>query len=251
MIKFFRKVRQNLILENKISKYLKYALGEIALVIVGILIALQINNYNENRKTINKTKNYLKALNLELETNIRALDVYILRTQSDIEEGAKTHRLLNIPEAKNYNDSVLKYSMVSRPVYKATLATSTFNDLINAGVLENLNDSKLKNDILSIIPNIEMIYETYEHAKDSWEKYQLPYLMKYADVSNNWDTLSGVKIEKLPFKRKRDAFIHNFEYSNILALRMRMIDNYGYNLKTTKEKFLSISNNIKLYLKEN
>ena len=96
-------------------------------------------------------KNYLKALNLELETNIKALDVYILRTLSDIEEGAKTHRLLNIPEAKNYNDSVLKYSMVSRPVYKATLATSTFNDLINAGVLENLNDSKLKFSLSQIL----------------------------------------------------------------------------------------------------
>ena len=50
MIKFFRKIRQKLLTENKFSKYLLYAIGEIVLVVIGILIALQINNWNEQRK---------------------------------------------------------------------------------------------------------------------------------------------------------------------------------------------------------
>ena len=50
MIKFFRKIRQKLLSENKFSKYLIYAIGEIVLVVIGILIALQINNWNEERK---------------------------------------------------------------------------------------------------------------------------------------------------------------------------------------------------------
>ncbi|MBN4070279.1 hypothetical protein JYT76_01225 [Olleya sp. AH-315-F22] len=50
MIKFFRKTRQQMIYENKTGKYLKYAIGEIVLVVIGILIALSINNWNENRK---------------------------------------------------------------------------------------------------------------------------------------------------------------------------------------------------------
>lgn len=49
MIKFFRKIRQNLLMENKTGTYLKYAIGEIILVVIGILIALQINNWNESR----------------------------------------------------------------------------------------------------------------------------------------------------------------------------------------------------------
>jgi len=53
MIKFFQKIRQNLLSEGKTGKYLKYALGEIILVVIGILIALQINNWNENRKNRN------------------------------------------------------------------------------------------------------------------------------------------------------------------------------------------------------
>jgi len=51
MIKFFRKIRQNLLMENKTGKYLKYAIGEMILVVLGILIALQINNWNEARKS--------------------------------------------------------------------------------------------------------------------------------------------------------------------------------------------------------
>ncbi len=50
MIKFFRKIRQNLLIENKTGKYFKYAVGEIILVVIGILIALSINNWNEKRK---------------------------------------------------------------------------------------------------------------------------------------------------------------------------------------------------------
>ena len=49
MIKFFRHIRKNLLNEGKTSKYLKYAIGEIILVVIGILIALQINNWNEKK----------------------------------------------------------------------------------------------------------------------------------------------------------------------------------------------------------
>ena len=62
MIKFFRKIRQNLLMENKTGKYLKYAIGEIILVVIGILIALQINNWNENKKLEAKTQDYYKQL---------------------------------------------------------------------------------------------------------------------------------------------------------------------------------------------
>ena len=66
MIKFFRKIRQQLLTENKFSKYLIYAIGEIVLVVIGILIALQINNWNENQKTKVKIKNSLVALSNDL-----------------------------------------------------------------------------------------------------------------------------------------------------------------------------------------
>ena len=74
MIKFFRKIRQNLIMQNKTSKYFKYAIGEIILVVIGILIALQINNWNENRKELYNEAKILKTLNDEFSENKITLD---------------------------------------------------------------------------------------------------------------------------------------------------------------------------------
>jgi hypothetical protein len=71
MIKFFRKIRQNLLVENKTGKYLKYAFGEIVLVVIGILIALQINNWNERKNNITKTTNILKEIQLDLINDIK------------------------------------------------------------------------------------------------------------------------------------------------------------------------------------
>jgi hypothetical protein len=66
MIKFFRKIRQNLLMENKTGKYFKYAFGEIILVVIGILIALQINNWNENKKRTALEVKHLKELKSDI-----------------------------------------------------------------------------------------------------------------------------------------------------------------------------------------
>lgn len=69
MIKFFRRIRQKLVTENKFNKYLIYAIGEIILVVIGILIALQINNNNEAKKN---------------EKNIKMVYLHIIKNFSTI-----------------------------------------------------------------------------------------------------------------------------------------------------------------------
>lgn len=71
MIKFFRNIRRQLLGEGKTGRYLKYAIGEIVLVVIGILIALSINNWNENRKINNDITLLFTALESELENNIK------------------------------------------------------------------------------------------------------------------------------------------------------------------------------------
>lgn len=67
MIKFFRKIRGKSLSEGKTGEYLKYAIGEIVLVMIGILLALQVNNWNENRKAYNNSKNYLFEIVTDLQ----------------------------------------------------------------------------------------------------------------------------------------------------------------------------------------
>jgi hypothetical protein len=96
MIKFFRKIRQNLLNEGKTSKYFKYAIGEIVLVVIGILIALQINTWNEERKDSIEERAILENLleNLKLakqqsesliseETDLKKLLIYVLGVETN------------------------------------------------------------------------------------------------------------------------------------------------------------------------
>ena len=73
MIKFFRRIRQNLLTENKISKYLIYAIGEIALVVIGILIALQINNWNQSHHDRLFERRALSEIQSNLELDLKEI----------------------------------------------------------------------------------------------------------------------------------------------------------------------------------
>src|SRR5210317_1036723 len=92
MIKFFRHIRQNLIMENKTGNYLKYAIGEIVLVVIGILLALQINNWNEFNKEresekiiLNEIRDNLKFDLEDFESNIANLQNKAISSKSLLE----------------------------------------------------------------------------------------------------------------------------------------------------------------------
>ena len=94
MIKFFRKIRHNLLSEGSTGKpawpagrYFKYTLGEIVLVVVGILIALQINNWNENRKDINRSRAILGEFKKDLASDTTGINrvVRLLERRTSIE----------------------------------------------------------------------------------------------------------------------------------------------------------------------
>ena len=77
MIKIFRNSRKNSLTEGKTMKYFKYAFGEIILVVIGILIALQINNWNESKKNQFEAKNYLDSFYEENHSNKESLQLAI------------------------------------------------------------------------------------------------------------------------------------------------------------------------------
>ena len=93
MIKFFRKIRQKLLTENRFNKYILYAIGEITLVMIGILLALQVNNWNEKRIAKTNEVKTLQQLNIDLKTNLKELKsissyvIYSKSGMSNILEG--------------------------------------------------------------------------------------------------------------------------------------------------------------------
>ena len=84
MIKFFRKIRQRLLSENKFSKYLVYAVGEIILVVIGILIAIQLNSIKNQRESRNEEITHLENLLADLKQDKTELNRMIERRESKL-----------------------------------------------------------------------------------------------------------------------------------------------------------------------
>ena len=121
MIKFFRKIRLNLLSAGKTGKYFKYAIGEIVLVVIGILIALSINNWNENQKLNKKTQDYYLQLLEDLKSDL----VFFNKT---IEE-ANTYLEEYDSYLDTYNKNILIPTQVYEQISKLTLIATplTFN----------------------------------------------------------------------------------------------------------------------------
>jgi hypothetical protein len=104
MLRFFRQIRQRLLTDNKFSKYLLYAVGEILLVMIGILLALQVNNWNEGQKNLKKGHEILVDVKENIEFNNTQF-------QNDVELNKDVINSLdiilkNITVTKIYNDSL-------------------------------------------------------------------------------------------------------------------------------------------------
>jgi len=157
MIKFFRKIRKNLLSEGKTGKYLKYAIGEIVLVVIGILIALQINNWNENRKVQKQEVQIYKEIKSDL-----------IETKKEILQAVRVNKfcltsnqnLINAILTKEPNSETInnhfKASMAEQKVFPKT---SAFENLKTIGL------NTLSNDSLRIaITNLFQL--SFERMKD-------------------------------------------------------------------------------------
>ena len=150
MIKFFRKIRLKLLSQNKLGKYLLYAVGEIVLVMVGILLALQVNNWNEQRKNTIQEEQILKELVINLQTNLEEFERNI-----KIQKNRIRHidvLLDHIENDKPYNDSL----SFRRLLYleQITISTSAYQSLKSIG-LKNIQSESLRMEIIQLM---EMTY---------------------------------------------------------------------------------------------
>ena len=144
MIGFFRRIRKKLADENQFFKYGKYAIGEIVLVVVGILIALSINNWNERRKEKIAACNYFENLLIDLKADYKMLTDFNSRNDFFEQEG---FYLLNFLENELVEiDSVrlVKALLLSSYGPDYIPVSTTYDELIYSGDIKLLKDSDLK-----------------------------------------------------------------------------------------------------------
>ncbi len=142
MIKFFRQIRKSLLMENKTSKYFKYAIGEVVLVVIGILIALQINNWNQHKKELEKEQQILLSLKEEFQQNINELEFDHNINLSCINAIVT---LLNFDTNQDFETKTID-SLIGQIFNFATFDArlGVMNDVISSGNLQLIRDSKLR-----------------------------------------------------------------------------------------------------------
>ena len=141
--------------QNKTTKYFKYAIGEIVLVVIGILIALQINNWNESRKDRLLEHELLSQLQSEFKSNLDQLDQKIQLRDNMLSASLKLLDYIDNPE-KRQSDSILKYT-------GRTLTAPTFdpivNDIISSGSIRLLQNTSLKEKLSRWTSEITQVTE--------------------------------------------------------------------------------------------
>lgn len=156
MIKFFRNIRKNLLIDNKIGRYLAYALGEIVLVVIGILIALQINNWKQESLDRNTECNYLKDVILDLESQIDVIQSQI-NFESEVIQDSEF--ILEAYFVDNKFDIDSEFSkrintLNNRKTFRKS--NSTYQELLSTGTMNIISNNDLKAEILDYFQTLEL-----------------------------------------------------------------------------------------------
>lgn len=148
MIKFFRKIRYNLMEQNKIGKYLKYAIGEIVLVVIGILIALQINNWNTHRLNEIKEEKILLEIKHNLNEDLQNIERILNENAIKIEAIDTSFYFMSKMNKKPSFAKELANQMSTLTNYDLFHPTRVaFDNMISSGSIDILLSDKLRNDI--------------------------------------------------------------------------------------------------------
>ena len=272
MLKFFRNIRKTLLQEGKTTNYLKYAIGEIILVVIGILIALQINNWNENRKEEENLQNYLVNLKEALNNDIISLESTItfnktrlkgifyilehahLNTQTFTEmawiDVSKNDSLNQIwkapyPNSINHEFTNLAFSIIGRGFGGASYNKSVINELYSTGTFSNIQNLNLKTKIGDYYSYLSKRLEGYaieEHeqwANETTRFFRDKYgilTLDVSDIENPFDVLKGQKdVENYLRYLALEVNYHCIWAAEAKAIAMDLVDLIESEVKTNKK----------------
>ncbi|RIA09059.1 hypothetical protein OE09_0887 [Flavobacteriaceae bacterium MAR_2010_72] len=229
MIKFFRKIRYDLMDQNKTTKYLKYAIGEIVLVVIGILIALSINNWNEDR--IEKIEEFVLLENLKIDFEQTILELLGMNANRQIILSSN-YALTDIKTQDDYLNNKKIDSLIGN-----TFIVPTFNGksgsllmLLNSGKINILQNESLKKLLFSWPSEVEDMTEGEIDSKNLTNTQYIPLVRKHANVSEIIQTSTMLSITPKDrggnFVSDYKGLLNDKEFENLLyQLELYSTDN--------------------------
>lgn len=147
MLQFFRQIRKGLLREHRFSKYLLYAVGEIVLVVIGILIALYLNDLKAGAESRDKQLEYLQRFHGELELNLKEMDRLLDQSENTMAniDSLLGIRFGEIPMPSNATFNRLAQTTVDYLIFKS--ADATVEDLLGSGELSLIEDNDIREAI--------------------------------------------------------------------------------------------------------
>lgn len=226
--------------ENKFSKYLIYAFGEIALVVIGILIALQVNNWNENRK-LNKIESIMLT---DLNEDLILCKMELL---NDIKFNAGTvmhyESILNHINNDLPYDSKLDLGFYQLATWESPIFTYTAYEALKNKGIDIIKNQALKRKITYLFESdFAYMVKDYDRAEWAIQTVKLPFITKYIRYYKKGNENFARPIDYVELK-KDEQFINLL--SKILELRRRGISIYDKTLIKIDEILVDIENELK------
>lgn len=249
MIKFFRKIRQKLLTENRLNKYLLYAIGEIILVVIGILIALQVSNWNQNRLDNIERKEIIKNLHNEFIQNKKQISNILKSYKRAKGSSLELLKYIGTQEKVLSNKRTID-SLFDRMFTAVDYSPSNnvINEIISSGKLNSLKNEIILEKLYDW-QNIIYICLSREEKNERWVFEELiPYTNSYISwrdigVASNysWSTKGKIATNYI-------YIFNDLKFENIL-------ENYIYFLdqseKRYKEALVLIDEIIKITIENN
>jgi len=242
VFRFFRTLRQRLLIENRFNKYLLYAIGEIALVMVGILLALQVNNWNEERKQRQVENKYFFNLKNDLHADLERLEAMMALAGTKVQAAKRLKRKADrdsVGSLYDFSGDMLALIFVDefRP------NDNTYEEMKSSGNFSTLRNDDLKLKLMDLKKTYVGIDDAQKHMRNDYDMF-LEDFEKYIDWGKYYDlgksdiptldlVYDSVYIEShadLMAREVRELFRNKIYLNNIFLLEI----NYAYHINILK-----------------
>ncbi len=250
MIKFFRRIRRSLLAENKFLKYLLYAVGEIILVVIGILIALQINNYSEYQKERTKERALLSNLSQEVQLDMLQIENNTRQTKERLKRLDSLVQLLKVPDSINAPQFIRQsYEFVFDQYFKSN--SGIFDEAVSSGKMSYIQNEPLRQSIFNYYRNVKESYIDGT-TRQITDEFITPLLVEHVYLNQEGFAMLGMDVEDISTLEKLDVrqLAQNKDYWKMALLKFAANQEQMLRWTGTRQRAEKLKQQIDLELKK-